>query len=138
MDKDRLKTRYDVFGMVIFLLFAILFGRLVQLQIVQGSYYKKQSEERRIRLVSVSAPRGIIYDRYGQVLASNRPSFTVEFIRTEVTDANINDVLVKLIAILDKNGEKYKNDLPIKTNPYVFDFKNIGEDEVSKDVLTHR
>ncbi len=56
--------------------FALLFG-LFQAQVVRGGYYRKASEQNRIRLIRIEAPRGNIYDRNGILLATNRPSYNV-------------------------------------------------------------
>lgn len=51
--------------------FLILIGRLVELQIVKGAYYKNLAEGNRIRRVPISAPRGKILARGGEVLVGN-------------------------------------------------------------------
>lgn len=56
---------------------AVLIGRLWQLQMVAGEQYRLLSDRNRLREVDVAAPRGVIYDRDGQILARNRPSFSV-------------------------------------------------------------
>lgn len=61
------------FGVLVFL---ILIYRLVQLQVVQGVEYREKSEDNRIRFVEMLAPRGVIRDRKGRLLVSNRPSYT--------------------------------------------------------------
>ncbi|MBK6909596.1 MAG: penicillin-binding protein 2 [bacterium] len=58
------------------LVFAVLIYRLVQLQVVQGPEYRAKSEDNRIRFVEMLAPRGVIRDRHGYLLVSNRPSYT--------------------------------------------------------------
>lgn len=64
-------------GYVIVALFLILVMRLWQLQILQGNEYRKLSEENRLRVVRVAAPRGIIYDRNGIPLVKNMPYYSV-------------------------------------------------------------
>ncbi len=56
--------------------FALLIYRLVQLQVVQGPEFRAKSEDNRIRFVEMLAPRGVIRDRRGALLVSNRPSYT--------------------------------------------------------------
>ena len=58
-------------------LFFILVTKLWQLQILQGDEYRRQSEENRLRIVRVAAPRGIIYDRNGIPLVKNSPYYSV-------------------------------------------------------------
>jgi penicillin-binding protein 2 len=55
----------------------LLIGRLWQLQMVAGEKYRLLSDRNRLREVDVAAPRGVIYDRNGEILARNRPSFSV-------------------------------------------------------------
>jgi penicillin-binding protein 2 len=60
---------------VVVAVFVVLLGRVTYLQIIKRSYYQAQAEENRIRKISIAAPRGIIYDRNHQILASNLPEF---------------------------------------------------------------
>lgn len=46
----------------------ILFARLLDLQIIKGSYYRKLSEGNRIERIKIKAERGKIYSRGGEVL----------------------------------------------------------------------
>jgi len=55
----------------------VLAVRLFDLQVLGGEDYQLQSERNRIRHEYVSAPRGLILDRRGVVLADSRPSYTV-------------------------------------------------------------
>lgn len=62
---------------VVVVAFVFLFWRLWLLQVIEGDYHRTLSENNRIRLKRVNATRGLIYDRSGQVLVENRPSFDV-------------------------------------------------------------
>ncbi len=53
------------------LLFLALFGKLFEVQIIKGAYYRGLSEENRIRHIPIPAPRGRILARTGEVLAGN-------------------------------------------------------------------
>ncbi len=63
----------------------LLSVRLWYLQVVKGDYYRALSEQNRIRTVDLKPARGLIFDRHGELLANNVPSFnlylTVEDIR---------------------------------------------------------
>lgn len=69
--------RLPVFNVLVAGVFGLLVLRLYYLQIVRGPYFRHLAEENRVSLIRVRAPRGIIYDRYGNVLVTNRPSFSV-------------------------------------------------------------
>lgn len=64
--------------------FVLLAGRLAFLQVVKASYYKNISDENRIRRLPQPAFRGLIYDRQGRQMVSNRASFTVAIIPYEI------------------------------------------------------
>lgn len=69
--------KIKILGYIILAFFLLLVFRLWQLQILDGSYYRKISEENRLKIVRLTAPRGIIYDRNGIPLVKNSPYFTV-------------------------------------------------------------
>ncbi|MCB9138626.1 MAG: penicillin-binding protein 2 [Caldilineaceae bacterium] len=69
-----------LFRVGIFLSFLLLVGRLYQLQIVQGTNYRVSADENRFRLEETAAPRGVIYDKTGQILVRNHPSFEVSIV----------------------------------------------------------
>lgn len=75
VNKDR-----TILWLTIAFLIAVLFGRTFYLQVVKGAHYKEVAENNRVREVVVKAPRGIIRDKYGEVLARNVPSFEVVFV----------------------------------------------------------
>lgn len=51
--------------------FLFLLGRLSDLQVIKGEYYRELSENNRIRRVSIKAPRGDIVARGGEILAGS-------------------------------------------------------------------
>jgi penicillin-binding protein 2 len=71
---DKIKV---VIGIII-LVFLLLFLRLFQLQVLEGTKFQKLAEENAAKTIPSLAPRGIIYDRYGRILAENRPVFFVQ------------------------------------------------------------
>jgi len=62
---------FFVFIAFIFLFIIVLFLRLFQLTIVKGSYYRRLSEQNRVREINIEAPRGEIIDRKGFVIAKS-------------------------------------------------------------------
>ncbi|MBW2412491.1 MAG: penicillin-binding protein 2 [Deltaproteobacteria bacterium] len=60
--------------------FVILFVRLIYLQVITGEELRRLSLNNSIRLQSIDAPRGRVYDRSQSVLVDNRPSFDVSII----------------------------------------------------------
>ena len=58
-------------------LFVILVGRMVYLQLWRGEYYTKQSDGNRLRQSRIIAPRGLIFDKDGKELVNNLPGYAV-------------------------------------------------------------
>jgi len=52
--------------------FLVLIGRLIELQIIKGEYFRTLAEGNRIRSVPIVAPRGRVLARGGEVLVGNR------------------------------------------------------------------
>ncbi|WP_418597595.1 penicillin-binding protein 2 [Phascolarctobacterium succinatutens] len=75
-DRNRV-TRLHTLLVVCLVLFAVLLGRMVYLQLWRGDYYAKQSDGNRLRQSRILAPRGIIYDSEGKELVNNLPGYAV-------------------------------------------------------------
>ena len=84
----RLPTwRFVAFCAVVGLSLLALLARLIEVQLVDGARYRAAAQANQVRLIPVTAPRGMIFDRHGRVIARSRPSFVVGLIPSEVTDA---------------------------------------------------
>ena len=57
------KSRFWIIVILILLLFSLVVIRLINIQVVQGEYYRNESEKRLSKSVPVKAPRGEIFDR---------------------------------------------------------------------------
>lgn len=57
--------------------FLVLLGRLWYMQIIKGDEYSEVAINQRTRVISLFAPRGMIYDRNHNPLVTNRMAFTV-------------------------------------------------------------
>lgn len=71
------KSRWLVlpFSVICLILFFILFLRLFHLQIVEGKVNRELADGNRIQIKVIYAPRGVIFDRNGKILAANSPAF---------------------------------------------------------------
>ena len=61
-------------------IFALLLAAFFRTQVLENSRYALQSEENRLREVPLPAPRGIIYDRNGEVIAESVPGYSVSLL----------------------------------------------------------
>ncbi len=79
-------ARFVRLQVILFLALGLLVVRLAHLQLVRGAYYRRLAEQNRLRLVPEPAPRGLIVDRRGRLLASNQTVFRVAIVPQELED----------------------------------------------------
>ncbi|HNU70674.1 MAG TPA: penicillin-binding protein 2 [Thermodesulfobacteriota bacterium] len=90
----------------LFLSLLVIFVRLWQLQLLEGEYYFDLAKNNRIKLQEIIAPRGIIYDRNGQVLADNTPSFDISLLHEGLQD--LERIIPLLSTILSLSPEEIR------------------------------
>lgn len=66
-------------GMIFVLIMFGFFGKLFSLQVIEGAEYRKQSEANSVDEGLIVAPRGVIYDRNGEMLAWNEEDYSHEY-----------------------------------------------------------
>jgi penicillin-binding protein 2 len=101
------RLRLSMMAVVATALFASLFARLYDLQVVGSSDYQVQAEANRVRTVQVPAPRGRILDRNGKVLVDNRVAVVVAIDRNvfgDLAEAEQTGVLQRLTGELTAAG----------------------------------
>lgn len=98
---EKLRQRLVRLTVIIIIAFMILIVRMSYLQIIKGNYYRKVSENNRIRLIPITASRGMIYDRNGKILAQDVPSFDISIIQLGLSEKEILQTLIKLKKIVE-------------------------------------
>lgn len=115
--------------------FAILTGRLYQLQVRDGSQYMVEAEDNRISERLIVPPRGRIIDRFGTELATNRRNYRVLLVSEQATEGvrNTLDSIGKVIAFSDQQKKKVLHDIAMNKKfvpvPVV---ENLGWDDFSR------
>lgn len=71
------RKRYKWMALVVLLAFAVLLGRIVQLQLVDHDHWAGIANENITRTIGMPATRGIIRDAEGRVVATNRAAYNV-------------------------------------------------------------
>ncbi|MEX2210129.1 MAG: penicillin-binding protein 2 [Patescibacteria group bacterium] len=79
---DSLRIRF--FMVAVALLFTILAGRLAALQILGAEENAALAEGNRTRAIEIVAPRGVVYDAKGGIIARNSPNFEVRIVPLEL------------------------------------------------------
>ena len=96
-----------ILNILVILLFCAIFFRLVKLQVVKGEDYREQSENRLTSQEIIEAPRGLIMDRNGKPLVTNKQGFAVEIYKSGISSDELNDIILKLVNLFNSSGEKY-------------------------------
>lgn len=76
------RTRLSMYALMVG--FVLLVGAFFRTQVIEHAKYSMQSEENRLRSIPLPAPRGIIYDRKGQIIAENLPGYSVSILAPSV------------------------------------------------------
>ncbi len=63
------------FALILIIAFSGLFFRLFHLQVTDATRNRTLADSNRIKIRAIHAPRGVIYDRSGKILAQNEPGF---------------------------------------------------------------
>ena len=130
---------------VVMLVFVILMlggllARMYQLQVVGHELYTTMSDKNRVQVQSVPPTRGLIYDRNGELVAENRPVFSVTLVPERVdgmdeTLAQLGDIL----QISEQDLERFHRRLreprrPFQEIPLRYD---LTEQEIAR-LAVHR
>ena len=78
----------------------VLLVRLWYLQIIQGDRLSEVALNQRTRVIPLLAPRGIIYDRHGEPLVTNRIAFTVSVLPDVASEVRKSTEGLKLLSSL--------------------------------------
>lgn len=111
-NESPIANRLNILFFLVFIIFTILLLRLAGVQLVKGEEYLKLSQINSTTTLSLTAPRGWITDRNGELLVSNRPAFVVTF--TEVAVPGVDyDAVAEMLAdllVLDKKDVLFAMD----------------------------
>ena len=127
-DKHYLRRLGILFG--IFCMCAMLFGAvLYDAQVTNYEEYYNQSTSRLADSEIVTASRGIITDRNGKILVSNRQVYTITFDSSKLDeDDDPNYAILRLIQLSESFDVTWADNLPISREaPYTYTTANFRE-----------
>ena len=125
-DKN-IRLRYNILNVVIYIVGIVLLLQLFNLQIVHGSEYRETSNTRLTREAVLKAARGDITDSSGVKLVTTKTGFSLELYKTKVDDQELNNMILKMVEILESNKDEVVDNLPIEINPYKFTMESEEE-----------
>jgi len=128
-----LRKRLIKLPFLVVAVFVVLLLRLWFLQIFQGPSYRVQSENNRIRIQDVAPFRGMLFDRNGELLVDNRPSFDAYVIPEEMADRE--ELIRTLHALIGLDSKGLEEKLGRESQKYAFRpvliKKNLSRDELA-------
>ncbi|MBQ9232883.1 MAG: peptidoglycan glycosyltransferase, partial [Lachnospiraceae bacterium] len=115
------KLRLLQFMIISLVLLAVMIIRLGYIMIVKSNHYGEAAELIQERERSIKAPRGLIYDRNGVVIADNKAVCSISVIHSQITDEEkVIDVLSDKLELdkedIRKKVEKVSSREKIKSN----------------------
>lgn len=135
ISESRIFNARIVFCMaVVVLLIGVLVTRMINLQIVQHAQLSTKSDENRIHLQPLPPTRGLIYDTQGDLLAQNKPSYTLVLIKERIEDLDSSIALLReSLSITDEQIAKYRQQArqsrPFEAVPLKY---RLSEDEIAR------
>jgi penicillin-binding protein 2 len=108
------------------LLFVVAFGlvgmlviRLVQLQVWEFEAYQTRSDENRIQVQPLAPPRGLIFDRNGELLADNTTIYSLALVRERIDDMDgLLARLNQIVGLTDDDLAGYEKRLKRPRRPF--------------------
>ena len=113
--------RILILTLVLLLVFGGFAVRLMSLQIVHGEEYKEKVQQGVTYRQQVEPARGEMLDRYGRPFAVNKVTYDIIINVAYLPSSQRNHVIEKIIALMEKEGQQWIDNLPISyTEPFTF------------------
>ena len=141
---NNINSRLLILAMVFLSLAALMVYRVFQLQIVKGEDYLNNFQLRIQKERTVSAARGNIYDKNGELLAYNELAYSVKiedvFESGKKKNTQINEIISRLIKMIEQNGDVIINDFDIvidQDGEFAFTLEGTKQLRFLADVYGH-
>ena len=107
-DRRSLTIRLVVLQVSCAVVFTILAFSFWYLQVIQNEKFTELAENNHQRTIALRAPRGVMFDRNGQVLVENRSSFAISIVREHTKDL---DRTIRVLSEVVGIDQKYVRDI---------------------------
>src|ERR1700720_3165223 len=87
-ERRQVGNRLTTLQYVTTVVFCVLAVSFWVLQVVQHAKFAELAENNNQRTLALRAPRGVVFDRNGQVLVENRHSYSISIVREHTRDLN--------------------------------------------------
>lgn len=131
--------RLNILFFCVFILFSAMIIQLGKVQIIDGETYKNEVEKRENATVSLSVPRGKIFDREGNPVVDNKSLRTITYTKMKgvkseeilKTARQLADIIEIPQEDIDKLTETDKKDFWMQLNPTLTE-KLVSKKEINK------
>ncbi len=96
-DRRTTTARLTAFTVIVIAVFSTLAVAFWYFQVVEGATFARMAENNHLRKLSLRAPRGVMFDRDGQLLVENRDAFTISILREH--SAALDQTIHRLSAV---------------------------------------
>lgn len=135
LPNNQIRRRLAVAGAILTILgFGMVVRQLYIIQIVDGDFYQKKAVAQQLRTTSITADRGSIYDRNGNILAVSQTVWTVFISPADIPDEQVPMLAEGLGRILGVNPESVMEGAKDKSN-YYYSVKRRVLKETADEVL---
>ncbi len=131
---QNLRSRLWVVQIFVLLLLALLGVRLYYLQLVRGQHYAEIAQNQRIRLLPITAPRGVIFDRNGHPLVDSRPIYNVILSREDLKGRNLLSLVNPLAETLAVDSEILRDRFDQISSQPAFESILVKQDATPGDI----
>jgi penicillin-binding protein 2 len=133
-DSQNLRVRLRVIQALVLVLLAVLAVRLYLLQIINGKHYADIAENQRIRKLPILAPRGVIFDRNGQVLVDSKPIYSIILSREDTKSIDRTSLIKPLSQGLTVDAEMLRERFDQVSKQPAFESILIKEDATQAEM----
>lgn len=135
--------RTNLVGLVFICMSAVLIYNLFQLQIVEGDQFASQFNTMTRKTRTIKSTRGTIFDRNGNILASNKLSYSLTledngtYEDTRTRNLTLNSTAYKLLRILEENSDELTRDFHViidENGNYAYDVTGTTLNRFKADI----
>ncbi|WFF43141.1 penicillin-binding protein 2 [Salinicola endophyticus] len=129
------RNRSLVAAALIVLMAGALVSRLFYLQVMEHDVFITRSDNNRMRVEPLPPRRGLIYDRNGQLLAENRPTYNLTIVRERVDDLDATlERLVQILGLPEDEVETFRERSLQRQRPYqpALLMSDLTEDQIAR------
>ena len=127
--KENRYLRLGLLGGFLALVLVVYLGVLYDVQVNHYEDYLTQSIRSIAREEKVEASRGIITDRNGRTLVSNRSTYNLTFDASLLKNGqDENEAILRLVELCQANGVEWVDNLPItRQSPYTYTLDQLSD-----------